>query len=416
MTDGWLDRRNALQRSFTPAAPVTDLQLFAGRTTQMARLLDSVEAVGEHVVLFGERGVGKTSLAAVSGTAASARGHLVVRINAVADDDAAEVWRRVGEGVQRHVRLAAHIEELPPWPDDLVGGALPLLTTPNPSSTDVLTAVELLQVHGAFVMIIDEFDRLGDGSARAEIVDTIKALSDQALRATVVLVGVADDVDALIDEHESISRAVNQIEMPRMSREELREVIGRGLGRAEMGASPEVESFIIGVSQGLPHYTHLITLHAGMAAVARESDVVEVEDVVSALPTVSARAEQHVRNLWHEATHSTRRNHFREVLLAVCLTQTDARGFFAPGDVRPPMSAILGEEVGIPRFNSTLHQFADDRGPVLEKTDVKNRPRYRVIEPMLMPYACIASVQAGLVSLETIGRLLDDRSSQGSLL
>lgn len=72
--------------------------------------------------------------------------------------------------------------------------------------------------------------------------------------------------------------------------------------------------------------------------------------------------------------------------------------------------------VQLPRFNGTLHQFADDRGPVLEKTDVKNRPRYRVIEPMLMPYACIAGVQAGLVSLETIGRLLDDQSPQGSLL
>ena len=48
---------------FTPSAPIDNQALFAGRVNQLNRLTGAVSQRGQHAVLFGERGVGKTSLA-----------------------------------------------------------------------------------------------------------------------------------------------------------------------------------------------------------------------------------------------------------------------------------------------------------------------------------------------------------------
>jgi hypothetical protein len=48
---------------FTPASPINDFQLFAGRLNQISCVFDAITEVGKHIILFGERGVGKTSLA-----------------------------------------------------------------------------------------------------------------------------------------------------------------------------------------------------------------------------------------------------------------------------------------------------------------------------------------------------------------
>jgi MoxR-like ATPase len=54
-------------RVFSPGAPVDKYALFAGRREQVADVINAVNQRSQHVVLFGERGVGKTSLANVLG-------------------------------------------------------------------------------------------------------------------------------------------------------------------------------------------------------------------------------------------------------------------------------------------------------------------------------------------------------------
>jgi len=53
---------------FTPAAPIDAESLFAGRNTQIRQVVDAVIQKGQHAIIFGERGVGKTSLANIIST------------------------------------------------------------------------------------------------------------------------------------------------------------------------------------------------------------------------------------------------------------------------------------------------------------------------------------------------------------
>src|SRR5665647_1409671 len=60
----WIVLEFEVANLFT-AGPLDEERLFAGRSTEVRRLLETVLDRSKHAILFGERGVGKPSLANV---------------------------------------------------------------------------------------------------------------------------------------------------------------------------------------------------------------------------------------------------------------------------------------------------------------------------------------------------------------
>ncbi len=52
-----------IHEAFTPGAPINSRDLFSGRKKQVDKAISTIFQRGQHAVIFGERGVGKTSLA-----------------------------------------------------------------------------------------------------------------------------------------------------------------------------------------------------------------------------------------------------------------------------------------------------------------------------------------------------------------
>jgi len=63
MADQFQEKAFMLGTVFKPTAPINREDLFAGRQPQTRDVVDAVNQQGQHAVLYGERGVGKTSLA-----------------------------------------------------------------------------------------------------------------------------------------------------------------------------------------------------------------------------------------------------------------------------------------------------------------------------------------------------------------
>ena len=83
---------------FTPATPISEQELFAGRAGQIDKAIDAINQRGQHAVVYGERGVGKTSLANVlSSRLVSRSGEQAIapRVNCDATDDFSSLWRKV---------------------------------------------------------------------------------------------------------------------------------------------------------------------------------------------------------------------------------------------------------------------------------------------------------------------------------
>ncbi len=58
----WRDLDFHVTNLFSPHAPVDAEELFSGRTDLLLRMIDVIYQRGLHAVLYGDRGVGKTSL------------------------------------------------------------------------------------------------------------------------------------------------------------------------------------------------------------------------------------------------------------------------------------------------------------------------------------------------------------------
>jgi hypothetical protein len=178
--------------------------------------------------------------------------------------------------------------------------------------------------------------------------------------------------------------------------------------------SEDAASLIVHVSQGLPHYTHLISLHAVRhAALKRTSKLTERADVLEALKDAVKEAEQSVTEKHSTATHSSHRDAlYRHVLLACALAAArshDSLGYFNPSDVVNPLCTILGRDVTIATFTNHLGEFSHEkRGMVLEKDGQPWGYRYRFHDPLLVPFAFMNAVEGGLLSGESLVQMLNE--------
>ena len=89
-----LDRMRLVAEAFRPAAPIDRRALFSGRADEIAELYSVIAQPGQHAVIYGERGVGKTSLAVVVAELLRGSGILVARATCDSSDTFSTVWRK----------------------------------------------------------------------------------------------------------------------------------------------------------------------------------------------------------------------------------------------------------------------------------------------------------------------------------
>lgn len=378
----------ALSEVFSPSAPIDQRSLFSGRIGQLTDVLNVMGQKGQHAILFGERGVGKTSLARVISRVSTQRPTIVASVNCDPSTTYGALWKKIA----REIPITHRQDGIGFTADVSINTGSLADYLPDPVTPDDIR--HLFSRLGRTLIVIDEFDRITDHETATLMADTVKTLSDHAVDTTLLLVGVADSVDSLIAEHQSVERALVQIRMPRMSRVELLEIISKGLQQAAMTITDDAQQKITTLSQGLPHYTHLLTQNAAQRAAINDRAEVDAHDVRTAIDNALAKAQQSIISTYHRATSSPRENLYPQVLLACAMAQPDSLGYFASMDVRQPLSKIMGRPYEIPAFSQHLNAFCDHgRGPVLQRTGTARRYRFRFINPLLQPYVLMNGIK-----------------------
>ncbi len=374
---------------FTYASPINREDLLAGRSDQILKAINAAVQVGQHAILYGERGVGKTSLARVILTMlpnyCEAQKFESAIVNCDLNDHFVDIWKRI-------FREIASLKDVQVDFDNL-----------NPDYIRFLLQNNLT---GKTVVVIDEFDRMDCDSSRDLFADTIKALSDHAVDITLIMVGVADSVTELIQNHSSIGRCLFQIPLPRLSRSELCQIIGDRLKVLDLTIQEEVINFIAYISQGFPFFTHLIGLHSTQSAIIRESNEVTAEDLSHGIRR-SIEVNQHsLLQVYTVATSSSRQTIYSKVLLACSLAHGDDLGFFAPIDVKNPFSLLIGKPCTASNYSRNLHELCSpERGSILSKKGKSRSFRYRFSNAMMKPYILMVGLSSGEVNQNTLVEL-----------
>ena len=385
----------ALNTAFSPHSPINEARLFAGRTDQIRAVVDTVQTPGLHAAIYGERGVGKTSLANII---KEFLGDVVgvSRVNCAQADTFDSVIRRSLGAFQLSLsRPQAGFGERE---HQVVKEVVDLLPADAPLSPDHVAAL-LAQLPPYFVLVIDEFDRLAPAQTSA-FADFIKSLSDRGAASTVVLVGVAENINDLIHSHASIERCLRQIPLQRMSEAELKEIIEIGLATAGFALSSEAPiRRILSVSQGFPHYTHLLSQNAARAALDAGQTTISDADVISGMHTAVERADQTHRELYYKATTATRKsNLWKEVVASCALADSDERGYFATRAVQDRLSIVLKRPVIQQTLAYHLGNLTEEsRGPLLARDGPPRRYRYRFCNPLMRPFITMKAMSDGMI-------------------
>ena len=110
-----------------------------------------------------------------------------------------------------------------------------------------------------------------------------------------------------------------------------------------MAAHPDARDRIA-LSQGLPHYTHLIALAA--ARDANDADLhLVVEHVAAGIRVAVDSAQETITTTHHRAVMSARKDSlYPQVALACALAQSDELGYFTAGGP-PPSGSDYGYEI-----------------------------------------------------------------------
>jgi len=380
---------------FNPGAPINLKDLFSGRRAEIRKAIDAINQRGQHAIIFGERGVGKTSLSRVLSQHLSGYPSVIApSVNCENADTFDTAWRKVFNriDVSRPGSPVVGFSNAGRQSDmfrlsDSVESNITI-------TTDVVRdQLEQLAERALPILIFDEFDRLPPETASG-FADAIKNLSDHDVGATLVLVGVGDSADQLIADHRSVGRALKQIQMPRMNPEEIGAIVHKGLDSLGMTVSPDALARIVSLARGLPHYAHLIGVHASRAALDAHSLEVTVGFVNRGIEFALQDAQQTIRTKYLLATQSVKkRTLFADVLLACALAEADERGFFTAANVRTPLCQITGKKYELPNFAQHLAEFVDEkRGRILQR-EGKTRYWYRFADPLMQPYVIMRGLQ-----------------------
>jgi Cdc6-like AAA superfamily ATPase len=390
---------------FTPSTPVREADLFAGRIDQIRKVVDAINQDGQHAVVFGERGVGKTSLSNIIANRLRAAGSdvLAPKITCEGADSYASLWRKVLSEIDLIKKKAVVGFQMSVFEETKTAAEV---VGDNPTPDDIRRLLTLLGGDRILYIVIDEFDRIANPTVKRALADTIKAFSDHAVPATIIVVGVSDNVDDLIEEHESIERCLVQIRMPRMSPNESLQILSTGSKKLQIIFSTEASSRIVNLSQGLPHYTHLLALHAVRECIDEDKSEVQPEHLDRAIGKAVENAQQSLRSVYYKAVTSPRKDALHgPVLLACALAEPDEFGFFAAADVREPLTKIMGRKYEIPGYAGHLKEFCGpQRGEILIRSGVKHKHRFRFRNPLMQPLV----IMQGLVDKQLTPTLLDE--------
>jgi MoxR-like ATPase len=132
---------------FSPSAPVDEAALFAGRQPQILKLIETVLERGKHAVLYGERGVGKTSLVKVLRLLFPTIVNKVVLIREQlhSDDTFTAIWWKAFRDIEAEKRDRFIMEDV--YERDL---------TPDDVRRELSRAFVASDIP---VVVLDEFDR-----------------------------------------------------------------------------------------------------------------------------------------------------------------------------------------------------------------------------------------------------------------
>jgi hypothetical protein len=401
-------------KAFTPAKVIEDPERFAGRQRELDEIADALQIEGGHMMIYGNRGIGKSSLAHQMMLMAQGHESILCRLThrPIVPLDFVPVYLQCEDSITNVdeiiVRLLTTHDALADWIPFKVsrvsaeqGGQLGVNLKIISTKASTKTAVEEIQetitpdVRATFnnalknvldlklgesgiLIVIDEFDRVQDRSGLASLMKSLDP------RVKIALVGVSTNVPELMVDHESVARQLTGgcIKTEPMTAMEIDDLFNR----AELILDNQItfpnttRNYIASLAKGHPFLVHMLGLNSTIAALRAGHSAVSQESAEAALNDIAVKGTAPIQEGMYK--DAVAHSYTREVVLKEFALVDDE-------EIRTtPVYARIAQKLGMQDQNAIsvyMGQLASDKyGRVLEKT----RERYyRFRDSLFKAYA-----------------------------
>jgi CheY-like chemotaxis protein len=262
---------------------------------------------------------------------------------------------------------------------------------PGPVSVRAASELCTKLISTRALIFIDEFDRSESPEFRRNIAEFLKNLSDRQCRVQLVLAGVAANLTEILTEIPSIRRNIFALDVPKMTSDEIRQLIRTGETASGLKYEDKAVETIVAVANGLPYLASLLGQYVGLSALnegrtnVTYADVqVAIEDVLSELNAqMSVASRTHLRALKRANGHL--------VLGRLAGHATMSHGAF---DLEA-VDAIFPEKDNAALCRRILADMATDRS-LIETFEDDTGQHYRFVDANVPQYLWLLAEQGRL--------------------
>jgi len=257
-----------LAEVLSPSRPLHSEEFLRGREEQLSGIKKALYQPGRHILIHGFRGVGKSSLAQTAAFSVS-RGADPIIVGCDTKSTFRSVVRDLfNDAVNKNPQVERRIKE--------AGGGFSGLglnfggksatqeagEVGEPSSAN--DAIRLMQfLCNSYapepVFVVDEFDQIKDKREQENFTSFIKQVSDKHVPVRFIFCGIGESVDAIMEAHGSADRYFHTVGLGQLPWEARFEIVTTAADRLGIEIDENTLIRIARISDGFPHYVHLIS-------------------------------------------------------------------------------------------------------------------------------------------------------------
>lgn len=373
---------------FTPGKlPIRPTNVYAARGDAEILFLKTL-ARGLIPVVFGEYGVGKTSMARYALREKDAAG-LLINIESAADKSFEDIFSRCLEKLGYSVKTkkiegasegrtheqSGQAEAGIGWLKAIVAskrsktsGATQqieeqfVITSPTDSKI-----IEICEEAGV-VLLIDELHRASSNFTNdlAKFIKTYGNANCQNFK--VILLGTSSDVSRLVSSDPGIDRLIQEVHLKAMTESESDSVIVKGMADLGIGIEQKISDRVVRTSVGSPSILQYLSLEVAEAAFDRNPRTTSNDDVDYALKAFVETKEARLYKSYLAAVESTGELRYRKQILRAMAECEDE--YVTMEIIRTKVSDYLGRDIESNMLSSPLRSLKEERyGPVLSDVE-----------------------------------------------
>lgn len=335
---------NKLKQAFNPYGSIDDPNKLYGREDSFIQLIEAITVDDRSSVVYGDRGVGKSSLALSLKNKINQSTDTTAYYKQIsADSSLASIFEKPLKKIGIDVRTTS--TSVSRSIDPSVAVKIPAVIEGKLGSSKInevesigeyyfLTIdhlIELLKDHDG-VLIVDEFDQLDNvdhiSQERKKTLSEIKLLLAQFIKNSstvgskfkLVIVGVAQNAKELVSYHKSNPRTLKRLRLNRLERPGLKKIISEGFKHLDIKVENKFVENIIQISNGFPYFCQLCCYMSAKYAISKNSKMIKFSSFNYIISQAIDEAETELYEIVEKIKTQFNSSQYPNTLVAASLT------------------------------------------------------------------------------------------------